>query len=579
MKVTLAYISFLACVLCANAYTQEAILSVNESYGIPGSSNNPVEIELSNPISIAGVQFTLKFDGNLLNIDSIYATPRASFMNLGYNIWPDSVKVIIYSITGDSILLGGGPIVGVLFDVSEGAIPGDSTLLHLKDCVLSDPSAHSIPCTALDGWFCFVVTPTSPILLSPEDDSFLSDSIFAFIWSAVDGASRYWLQIDDDSSFLSPIINDSTLTDSIYTPVTGLPNMSYYWRVRAGNRFEWSNWSSVWHFEIDTQSPTAPALVSPPDSGWLNDTTITFEWSEVAKGVDMKKGRHGERENISDLRVLRGQNPKSSGSKASPIHYILQVDTTSEFNTPIADTISVTYDTLNLDEYLYYWRVKAYDEAGNDGSFSQAFWFVVDTTSPVIDSTTQLVDTVAFFGPFVVNTKIADNFALKGGLLEYRVNNSPWIADSLSPIGSDWYTAEIVEQEPCDTMVIVYNILASDYADNISRDPEEGNYSFTILLTGIQETRDIPDKFVLFSPKPNPSVGIIEIQYGLPEKTNISLRIYDIQGRLVKSIFSGSKDAGYYRLRINSKDLSSGIYFLRFEAEGYNTTRKLLILR
>jgi len=120
----------------------------------------------------------------------------------------------------------------------------------------------------------------------------------------------------------------------------------------------------------------------------------------------------------------------------------------------------------------------------------------------------------------------------------------------------------------------------------MSRDPEEGNYSFKIFLTGIQETKDIPNRFVLFSPKPNPSVGIIEIQYGLPEKTNISLRIYDIQGRLVKSIFSGSKDAGYYRLRIlpvgrqvNSKDLSSGIYFIRLETPKSTQIEKLIILQ
>jgi len=78
----------------------------------------------------------------------------------------------------------------------------------------------------------------------------------------------------------------------------------------------------------------------------------------------------------------------------------------------------------------------------------------------------------------------------------------------------------------------------------------------------------------------------VEIQYGLPEKTNVSLQLYDIQGRLVKPIYSGSKNAGYYKLHIlpvgrqvNSRDLSSGIYFLRFEVEGYNATRKLLIIR
>jgi len=427
-------------------------LIVADAGGSPGSTDNPTSIELNNQLGVGGLQFTLRFNGSLLTADSVIATPHTSNMDIGYNTWSDSLKVLIYSISGDSISPGENAIIQVLFDVDDSAVLGDSTLLQLKDCVLSDPGAQPILCISQDGWFHFITSLTAPSLITPDTGSLISDNTPLFGWSDVTGATKYWLQVDNDSSFSSPMIDDSALVSSLYTPTTPLADALYYWRVCAGNRFEWSDWSSIWNF-------------------------------------------------------------------------------------------------------------------------------VVDTTSPVIDSTTQLQDTVDFWGPFTVDTKITDNFNIKDAVLHFRINNSEWMSDTMALTEGDWYTGVIPEQTPPDTLAIDYYITASDYANNLSRDPEDGNYSFKIFLTGIQETRDIPDRFVLFSPTPNPSLGMIKIQYGLPEKTNVSLQVYDIQGRLVKPIFSGSKDAGYYKLQINSKDLSSGIYFLRLESEKYNATRKLLIIR
>ncbi|HID93553.1 MAG TPA: T9SS type A sorting domain-containing protein [bacterium (Candidatus Stahlbacteria)] len=130
-------------------------LRVADTRGAPGSSNNPMDIELNNSIGVGGVEFTLAFDGTLLTADSATTTSRSSHMIFSYSSGPDSIKLIMFSMTGDSILPGTGPIITVFFSVNADAVTGDSTLVHLKDAILSDPSANPISVVTEDGWFSF----------------------------------------------------------------------------------------------------------------------------------------------------------------------------------------------------------------------------------------------------------------------------------------------------------------------------------------------------------------------------------------------------------------------------------------
>ncbi|MEO0166900.1 MAG: T9SS type A sorting domain-containing protein [candidate division WOR-3 bacterium] len=70
-----------------------------------------------------------------------------------------------------------------------------------------------------------------------------------------------------------------------------------------------------------------------------------------------------------------------------------------------------------------------------------------------------------------------------------------------------------------------------------------------------------------------------QIQYTIPERQRISLDLYDIIGRKVKTIAQGCVEPGIYSYRFDSSDLSSGVYFLVLESERESRTRKLLIAR
>jgi hypothetical protein len=162
-KLTLSVWIILGYTLPFILYAQPDTVRVSDGYGSPGSTGNPVDIELVNDEGVEGVQFTLTFDGNLLTVESAHAKTRVSHMDFTYETWTDSIKVLIYSMTGDSILPGTGPIVNVFFSINTNAVAGNSVLLHLQGVRLYDTSVQPIPVVTEDGWFHFIaVMPFYP---------------------------------------------------------------------------------------------------------------------------------------------------------------------------------------------------------------------------------------------------------------------------------------------------------------------------------------------------------------------------------------------------------------------------------
>ncbi len=95
-----------------------------------------------------------------------------------------------------------------------------------------------------------------------------------------------------------------------------------------------------------------------------------------------------------------------------------------------------------------------------------------------------------------------------------------------------------------------------------------------------------PEKFVLFQNYPNPFNSQTEIIYSLPEgKVNyqVVLKIYDILGRLVKTLVNKDQSAGLHSVIWDGTDLSgnpvvSGVYFYSLEVGDFKVTKKMLVL-
>ena len=88
-----------------------------------------------------------------------------------------------------------------------------------------------------------------------------------------------------------------------------------------------------------------------------------------------------------------------------------------------------------------------------------------------------------------------------------------------------------------------------------------------------------PSNFDLEQNYPNPFNPTTVISYKLPVSSNISLKVYDLIGQEITTLFEGFRQAGNYSTTFNAKGLSSGIYLYRLDAGNFEFTKKALLLR
>ena len=104
---------------------------------------------------------------------------------------------------------------------------------------------------------------------------------------------------------------------------------------------------------------------------------------------------------------------------------------------------------------------------------------------------------------------------------------------------------------------------------------------------GVGPGATLPKVFSLKQNHPNPFNPSTTISYQIPEdavNVRFSLNVYDLRGRLVRSLDQGMKGAGTYSVFWDGSDnhgrqVSSGVYFYRFISSEFNSTRKMIMLK
>ena len=94
---------------------------------------------------------------------------------------------------------------------------------------------------------------------------------------------------------------------------------------------------------------------------------------------------------------------------------------------------------------------------------------------------------------------------------------------------------------------------------------------------GIQ-TIEIPNYYFLNQNYPNPFNPVTNIKFGIPERGNVRLIVYDILGREVTTLMNEQKNPGTYEVKFDASQLASGIYFYSlYSVRGVETKRMLII--
>lgn len=91
-------------------------------------------------------------------------------------------------------------------------------------------------------------------------------------------------------------------------------------------------------------------------------------------------------------------------------------------------------------------------------------------------------------------------------------------------------------------------------------------------------TRDVVVNGI-FIAYPNPANPSFAVPFELSQAQDVNIKLYDMTGRMVKDIASGTHNAGHYEYHVNCDEFSSGVYLLRTVVDGSPSVQKVLVVK
>lgn len=188
------------------------------------------------------------------------------------------------------------------------------------------------------------LTNQSVILSTPSDNLYTNNTDITFTWNPVVNANSYTFEVLKNNNGQTTIYQESEIANTSSNIDSSLFDVDaeYIWKVKAVNNSSETSYSerSVY---IDRVEPNTPALNTPNDNS-TNPALVTFNWS----------------------------NGTDTGNIQSSIINTIEIASDINFNTILLsnNTQNNTYQYTFSSTGDYYWRVKAYDSAGNESDNS-----------------------------------------------------------------------------------------------------------------------------------------------------------------------------------------------------------------
>ena len=127
-----------------------------------------------------------------------------------------------------------------------------------------------------------------------------------------------------------------------------------------------------------------------------------------------------------------------------------------------------------------------------------------------------------------------------------------------------------------------FNFTFADYPRKVVFDPNNNiplKADFT-TVSGVSPLKPAtPLVYSLDQNYPNPFNPVTTLKFSIAEAQNVSLRVYDLLGRVVATLVDRGMNPGEYTVTWDGSNASSGVYFYRLEAGHFTETRKLILVK
>jgi hypothetical protein len=407
------------------------------------------------------------------------------------------------------------------------------------------------------------------------NDSYLNPPTLYWYTGTFTTDLDFYVEWDDDNNLDdAPLGNSGWFTEEPYFKLPGtLSTGTYYWRVKSRLTATLAEgaWSDVVSFVIPAPLATSVAMPNPLQPNAISVTTLnpTFTWYAVTPPALTYK-----------LRI----SPYYSTDANGMLNHPTAVQTTTWLNTTSAAFNSMVFTAPGLTllpGVTYYWQVIAKNASNVESSWSYIVSFItaagasaivpqpvspiqgqpINATSAVItwslpaEPTTQLKYDLEY-------AKTADF----SDAVKKTLNDKVTQVDGLEPNSLYYWRVSSKTTTGSQSMYSAVQTFRTDGP------------------TSVGDNEVIPDQFTLSQNYPNPFNPTTKITFSLPSDNFVTVKVYDMLGREVKTLVNDYRNAGSHTMNWNGDDnsgqkVASGTYIYRITAGSFVATRKMVLLK
>ena len=124
-----------------------------------------------------------------------------------------------------------------------------------------------------------------------------------------------------------------------------------------------------------------------------------------------------------------------------------------------------------------------------------------------------------------------------------------------------------------------YQVSAADTLGNAKALLDTAISGLVKVSTDITDMRNTPKHFELSQNYPNPFNPTTKISYSVPKNGYVSLKVYNLLGEEIATLYGGVRQAGNYIVTFDGSGFASGMYLYQLKADNFTETKKLVLLK